>query len=345
MKIEINWPEVLVVSHSRLKTWRRCQMQHHYRYYQGLRRIRKGVPLVVGTAVHAMIEAHHERGDWSPELEAFRQEYDKLFREEQAELGDLPSTCGDIVAGYFEAYKDDGLLYPKRRRNRSTEIEVRVDLDATTQFIGYVDAFPQDSQGRNWVMDHKTCKNIPDEETRFADLQLVTYHWLLPQLGYPVPDGVIWDYIRTKPPTKPEVLKNGTISKAKSIDTTYGVYMQTVKEVLGEDAPPEYEEFAQTLVGREEKFYRRIFLPNPPKAMVDSVVRDIMATTAEIRFLGPNAQVRSMSRDCKQCSYYSLCQAEVRGLDSDYIRKTEFTVKEKVNAEETNDNSGTGEEE
>ena len=82
MKIEIDWPEVLVVSHSRLKTWRRCQMQHHYRYYQGLRPIRKGIPLAVGTAVHAMIEAHHERGDWSPELETFRQEYNRLFREE-----------------------------------------------------------------------------------------------------------------------------------------------------------------------------------------------------------------------------------------------------------------------
>ena len=342
MKLEIDWPELLTISHSRLKVWRRCQMQHHYRYYQGLRRIKKGLPLVVGTAVHAMIEAHHERGVWTPELEAFRAEFNKLFREEQAELGDLPTATGKIVDGYLATYRDDGLTYPKRRRNRSTEIEVCVDLDSQTRFIGYVDAFPQDDQGRNWVMDHKTCKNIPDEETRFADLQLLTYVWLLPQLGYPTPDGVIWDYIRTKPPTRPEVLKNGSISKAKSIDTTYDVYMQTVREELGEAALPDYEEFAQTLKGKEEKFYRRIALPHPPKVMVESVVRDIMATTAEIRFLGPNAQVRNMTRDCKQCSYYTICQAEVRGLDSDYIRQTEFETKEKRNVEETNDLAGTG---
>lgn len=349
MKIEIDWPELLRVSHSRLKTWRRCQMQHHYRYYQGLRRIRKSIPLTVGTAIHSMIEAQHERGDWSTELEEFRAEFSKLFREEQAELGDLPSICNDIVLGYFEAHRGDGLTYPVRRRGRATEIEVKVGLDSSTVFVGYVDAYPQDQQGRNWLMDHKTCKVIPDEDARFADLQLVTYSWLLPEMGYPKPDGVIWDYIRTKPPTRPEVLKNGTISKARKIDSTYSVYMDTVRRELGEEAVSEYEDFARTLSGREDKFYRRVSLPNPPRAMVDSAVKDILVTTSEIRKAGPTATVRNMTRDCKMCSYYTLCQAEVRGLDSEYIRKTEYVTKEKENVKEENNelsgDSDPGEEE
>lgn len=340
MKIEIDWPEVLAVSHSRLKTWRRCQMQHHYRYYQKLRRIGKSVPLAVGSAVHSMIESQHEQGDWVPALKEFRTEYEKLFREEKQLLGDLPGHCDDIVRRYFETYREDGLVYPKRRRNRSTELEVRVNLDATTQFLGFIDAYPQDGQGRNWLMDHKTCKSIPDEDARFADLQLVTYNWLLPQLDYPEPDGVIWDYIRTKPPSRPEKLKAGGFSKSAKIDTTYEVYMDTIISELGEEARGDYEEFARTLVGKEDRFFRRIYLPNPPKAMVNTVVEDIKSSIREIKHLGPKATTRSMSRDCKQCSYYNLCQAEVRGLDTEYIRKTEFTTTlEKINVEEAN---GTG---
>lgn len=160
-------------------------------------------------------------------------------------------------------------------------------------------------------------------------MQLVVYQWLLPQLGYPKPDGVIWDYLRTKAPAKPQLLKNGELSKRKNIDTTYDVYMSTVEELLGEESLADYEEFAQTLKGKEDNFYRRIPLPHPSDKLVDSVVEDLLSTIKEIREKGPTAQVRNMTKDCKFCPYYNLCQAEVRGLDSDYIRKTEYYVKEK----------------
>lgn len=310
-------------------------MQHHYRYYQGLRKKVSAVPLFVGTGIHAMIEAQVVRGDWKPELEAFRTEFNQLFREEKEELGDLPTVIGEIVQGYFEMYQNDGLTYPKRHRGARAEIKVSVDLDNHTRFIGFIDNFPQDSEGRNWVMDHKSCKAIPDEESRFADLQLLMYVWLLPQLGYPRPDGVIWDYIRKKPPSVPEQLVKGGISKSAKIDTTYSVYMATVERLLGKAALPEYEEFASTLKGREERFYRRIYLPSPTPTMVDNVVKDVVSSAREIRQAGPNATVRNMTRDCaRMCSYYSICQAEVRGLDSDFIRQTEYTTKEKIDAQE-----------
>lgn len=328
MKIEIYWPEILRVSHSRLKCWRRCQMQHHYKYYQRISRVRRTVPLMVGSAVHSFIEAFHQSGDWGKELNEFKGNFKKLFKEEQVELGDLPTRVDQIVEGYFNWWSDDGLIYNKRRRGKATEIELRVDLDSRTQFLGYIDAYPQDNDGRNWLMDHKTCKNIPDEDTRFSDLQMLYYVWLLPQLGYPKPDGIIWDYIRTKPPTKPEILKNGSISKNKNIDTTYSVYMGTVIEELGLEKAHEYEEFAESLKGREDRFYRRIFLPNPSPSLVSNIVNDVRSSIAEIRHLGPKAKTRNMSRDCKMCQYYILCQSEVRGLDSEYIRKTEFKVEE-----------------
>lgn len=339
MKIEIDWPDVLRVSHSRLKVWRRCEMQHHYRYYQGLRKKVNGVPLFVGSGIHSMLEAQVVKGSWTEEMDAFRKDFKRLFAEEQSELGDLPGIIEGVVQGYLTRYANDGLKYIPRHRGARAEIKVLVDLDNRTKFIGFVDKFPQDEQGRNWVMDHKSCKSIPEESSRFADLQLLMYVWLLPQLGYPRPDGVIWDYIRKKPPSIPEKLVKGGLSKSAKIDTTYDVYMNTVEKELGKEALPDYEEFAKGLVGREEKFYRRIYLPNPSPIMVDNVVRDVMNSAAEIHKRGPLAQVRNMTKDCNFCSYYNLCQAEVRGLDAEYIRNTDYT-QEKINVkEETDENA------
>lgn len=301
-------------------------MQHHYKYYQGLKKKAIERPLRLGSAVHEMIEAQIQRGTWEPELQAFTMEYNKLFQEEQLMLGNLPAEVEAIVTRYFDYYREDGLTYPVRRRGRATELQVHVPITGYITLIGYVDAYPQDAQGRNWLMDHKTCKSIPTEENRFSDLQLLIYDWALPQLGYPKPDGVIWDYLRTKAPSIPDVLKAGGISKSSKIDTTYDVYMNTVEEKLGRKALPDYEEFAQQLKGREEKFLRRIILPTPKKSMVDFVVKDLEATAMDIHTRGPTSTVRNMTRDCSWCSYYNLCQAEVRGLDTDHIRANDYTT-------------------
>lgn len=334
MKLELQFEPFQKYSFSRIKLWRKCQQAHHYKYYQGLEKIKKGLPLIIGSAIHAAIEEHTEGRDYKVPMAQFKKDFNKLFYEEQAELGDLPTELDGIMENYFRYYADDGLTYPVRRRGIRSELPVIVDLDNYTRFVGYVDAFPQDAEGRNWVMDTKTCKTIPDESARFADYQLVTYCWLLPLLGYPKPDGVIWNYVKKKSPTVPELLKKGTLSKAAKIDTTYEVYMSTVDRLLGSEKRPEYEEFAQTLKGRENKFFRRVYLPSPNKAMIDNVVKDLLSSIKEIREKGPTSTVRSMTKDCSWCSYYNLCQAEVRGLDSEFIKKSDYQLKENFNDQE-----------
>jgi len=332
--IKLEFEPVQKYSFSRIKLWRRCQMAHHYKYYQGLDKKKKGLPLLIGSAIHSVIEEYTENRDPQIPLNQFREEFNSLFTEEKAELGDLPTELEGIMSSYFKYYENDGLTYPLRRRGVRSEIPIFVDLDNYSRFVGYVDAFPQDQEGRNWIMDTKSCKSIPDESSRFADYQLLTYCWLVPQLGYPTPDGVIWNYIKKKSPTVPELLKSGQLSKAKSIDTTYDVYMGAVDRLLGVEARPEYEEFASTLKGRESKFFRRIYLPKPNPEMVGMVVKDLLSSIKEIHSRGPTSTVRTLTRDCNFCSYYSLCQAEVRGLDSEFIRQAEYITKERINDQE-----------
>lgn len=333
----IKFPEVVKISHSRLKTWRRCQKAHHYKYYQGLRRVTKKRPLFLGSAVHSLLEGHIERGNWDREMAVLRREYNKLFLEEKAELGNIPVLAEQIVKGYLSYYREDGFTYPVRMRGRRTELPLDFYLTDRIRFIGFIDAYPVDAGGLSWLEDHKTCKRIPEEEMRYNDLQLLLYYWALPKVGQPKPDGILWDYLRTKEPTVPEKLKSGGISKSAKIDTTYDVYLDTVEQVLGAEAVPDYLEFAETLKGNEERFYRRIFLPNPPQIMVDTVVEDVIKSASEILEYGPDATVRSMNRDCKMCDFYNLCHSEIRGLDTEYILKTEY-VKELRNGNETEEN-------
>lgn len=332
--MKIDFPEITRVSHSRIKTWRRCQMQHHYKYYQGLQSRSKARPLEMGSLLHNMIEAHHETGSYLTVWKKYKAEYDKLFQEEQLDLGDIPAEALSIVRRYFSHYKNDKLSYPARRRGKNTELRVQVPIGNNIEFLGLIDAMPEDDQGRVWYMDHKSHKHIPNEEVRFSDLQLLIYTWLAPQLGYPTADGIIWDYLRTKAPIVPEVLKAGGISKNKNIDTTYDVYMETVISKLGPNKAVEYEEFAQTLKGKEDSFFKRVYLPAPKQVMVKAIVEDITVSAQEIAIRGPESRVRNMTRDCSSCSYYNLCQAEVRGLDIEHIISTDFTTKEQRDAKE-----------
>lgn len=327
--VDLNFTQI---SHSRVQSWRRCQMQHHYRYYQRLRRKTKPRPLYLGSAVHTCLEALIESGSYAEEIVAINSELAKLFREEREELGDIPGHVVNLIEGYKRVWKNDGLVYPIRRHNRKTEFRVIVEIAPRIIFVGVIDAMPIELVSeRVYVMDHKTAKNIPDEDSRFSDLQLLMYFANLEASYLPKADGVLWDYIRTKPPAVPETLKNGQVSMRKNIDTTPDVYLRSVAIALQcepKDIPEQYTQFVnENLMHKDRDFYTRIPLAGPSRQMIDNVTSDFVATGREIRERGPTATVRSMRRDCKMCSYYPLCAAEVRGYDTDMMRKQLYEVK------------------
>lgn len=318
--MKLYFPPYITVSFSRIKSYRRCPMQHHYRYVQKLRPKKKARPLKLGTAIHRMLEARINTGSWVEEWEAFNEEFGRLFEEERAELGDLPGLARTVMEGYENQYDGEDLSYIQRRKAKA-EIRLELFIHDWLKFVGVVDAYPQDSHGKNWLMDHKTHKNLPGEDARFSDLQLVTYAWLLPLAGYPKPDGIIWDYVRTKEPSQPQVLKSGELSTRK-LDTTREVFLKAVQDHYGR-VPPEFQELADQY--NSDGFFRRVYLPSPNNTMVETISNDMISTAREIYEKGETNMVRNMTRDCSWCPYYNLCQAEVRGLDADYIRKKDFT--------------------
>ena len=171
------------------------------------------------------------------------------------------------------------------------------------------------------VLTHNTHKVIPDEDKRFSDLQTVLYYWALNQNGTHT-DGVLWDYLRTKPPTVPELLKKGGLTRRKDLDSDYETYLKAIID-NGLD-PQDYQVELERLKGNV--FFKRVYLPNPHKDLVANVVDDFFETAREIE--NSTAKDRNSGFDCTNCSFFNLCQAEFRGLDGSFIKKQMFTVRE-----------------
>ncbi len=307
--------EKLQLSYSRIRNWRFCRQSHYYKYIEKLEPRRKKVALYRGTIIHEMIQAWVSGGSWEEVLDTYTEQFNNMFDEEKADMGDLPQECRTIMEGYVQQWADDGLEY--------LEVEYEpepVPMFDDIDFMVKVDGIAQDRNGRIWLVEHKTHKTFPSEDVRFADYQTLIYAWALFKRGSEI-DGIMWDYIRTKPPTKPRLLKNGTLSKAQNIDTTHDVYLKTIHE-HGLD-PKDYEDILDKLYHQTEKFYRRVFVPFKWET-VNMVVEDVAKSALEIKRL-QHIPIRELSNwQCPSCDYFSLCSAELLGLDASFIKKADY---------------------
>ena len=322
------------ISFSEVSSYRRCPKQWSYRYLQRIKRKYKGVRLLKGEILHEMLNAYVNRkihgtkydGDdpWDV-LEGYAEEFATYFEQERDMHGDVIGDCGKIFEGYLRKYRKDPLTYEE------SELKIELDLSKlgagaiNVTFIGFIDKIARDPQKRRWLMDHKFLKGIPTADDRFAELQLLLYVWAY---GMKNPkdqlDGVCWDYARSKAPTEPEVLKKGGLSKRKNLDCDPYTYLRTIRrEKL--DAT-QYVDMIEHLEGKEDTFFERVFLPKPSTDMIIEVVNDFLQTAAEIQAKRDGGRcARSMSQfNCNTCEFRTICEAEVRGLDADFILKSEY---------------------
>lgn len=333
--------KVLEVHQSSLKLWRHCHRAYYYRYILNLQRKRQANALVRGTIVHAMIEAKAKGDDPWETFDNYIEENHKVFSEEEEYFG-IEEMISDIMEGYFAYYKDDDLKpYPIKKDNETRYAEHNFSVPLIEKegiyFGGTIDMIVEDSKGRIWLMDHKTHKTLPKGDISYLNIQSNLYAWAMSQLDYlPNPEGMVWNYIRWKQPTKPQILKNGSLSKSSKIDTTWGIYKKAVREA-GLDIK-DYEDMKEALQGKEEDFYVRHYLPFN-KHVQKNILEDTKCTALEIKKNAGKIKDRNLTRDCSWCEFYSLCQAELKNLDTSTILKFEFKEKEddKQTPEETDE--------
>jgi CRISPR/Cas system-associated exonuclease Cas4 (RecB family) len=312
------------VSQSKVKTYRRCRRAYWYRYVDRLRKRVKSRPLEFGSIVHEMLDAFKEGDDPFAVLDATAKRNHNMFRAEREMYGDIIEDIRCIMEEYFDHYKDDGLSYV-RIKGKSAEHEFRVNIDKDIILTGKIDAFARTPNKLRWLEEHKTFSKFPDEDARWRNLQSASYIRVVDILGLPPVDGVLWDYIHSKAPTKPPLLKNGTMTR-KSMNTLPTRVLAAIDE-YGLKRKDYRAQFDKAFENRR-RYFVRVF--NPVKERVVTAIFDDLITTArEMMDNHGKCKERNIDLHCSFCDYESICRAELQGSDVDFVKEREYEVSHK----------------
>ena len=320
---------MLKVSNSRINTWRRCHYSHFLKYVRKLEKKKKNPNLARGSVIHKCIEAYHSGKSWKKPFKEYEEHFYKTtFAEEILENGDIPKMVFDLLENYFFFYEDEEFTYLKN------EFEFELELVPGITLVGFIDALVEDEKGGVWGKETKTYKSLPGREFLLFNNQSANYTWALAKLGYKV-EGMMWDIVKAKRPTMPKLTaKTGVLSQAKLDSTPLSVRKGIIE--LGLD-PNDYEEFINSH-SFENYFIRNNIRLN--QTVVNSILQDTIYTAREIQEKGEVSKDRNLGRDCSWCDFKPICQAELMGLDVDFIIQTDYEKREKDGDKEKTQNKG-----
>ncbi len=314
----------LKISQSSVKAWRKCRRSYHYAYVELLRRKKTPKPFAVGDLLHRMFDRNLEGKNYKTVIEDLSLAEMNLFESEREEYGDIVGNTLDIMAGYLEYYKDDG-VQPIEFRGKVAEHQMEITLAPGIILTGKADWMLRTRNNRRWLSDHKTGKKQLSDSQMWRNVQSTVYHRMLDELGMKPLDGTMWDLVWSKPPSEPKINKNGSLSKAALVTLPV-----VVRRFLRDHKNLDKNDVAELLAvakACEPRYYSRVFMPRN-KAVERTLIRDFTTTAKEIARGHGKRRGRNLDWHCDSCQFNSLCQAKLLGLDYGFIKRTQYKVEE-----------------
>lgn len=310
-------PELGLILHDYLST-----------YYQWIAASSSSAPPGVGVSDDAHNAALMKiTADYVPEIKTLARRAEEVGAYETAEiLSELPNVANRIAQRY---YLNLGKFDAERYDVLYVEESLSMDLTPRIRSNGKVDLVTQDREtGLVVLWEHKSTTSVPDMSYRMRDLQTILYAEKLAHLYDIRVDQINWNYMRTKEPTIPKLLKSGQLSQAADIDSTWEAY---AAEVANQKLDlTDYDKMRELLEGRELS----VFFPRFTQALVGDpnvLLRDYIVTAKDIRrhkrawAEGTLEPTRNLQRDCSWfCEFKSLCNAVVMGGDDDELIDLSF---------------------
>lgn len=314
------------VSQTRVDLWRRCKQAHYYRYDEGLEKKVKARPLVFGSLIHSMIQTDAEGDDPFSVLDEIDPTQLAVFEDQQKLYGDILTDARIIFEEYLKKYKEDDLWFCRMNR-KSAEHRFELEIADGLTLIFVLDAIGITKRdGLRWIVENKTGAAIPEIDTRWRNLQTSVYIKAIQLMGLKPVDGILWNYIRSKSPTRPQLLKSGELSQ-KKIDTLPGAVIRTIRDE-GLD-PSEYHDLIKKAEQNIPTWFIRDRTPVLTR-VVESVWDDFICSSIEIRDSHGKRHERTIGRHCSWCDYERICRAELTGGDSDRVKRRGYDAKKKT---------------
>ena len=314
-----NRPGEFRVSQSKVKTWRRCHYAYHLRYVERLRKKAKSRPLQFGTIIHQMLEADAEGDDPFAVLPRVLKEQGKLFAAEREMYGDILEDIRQIMSAYFDYWPEKDLKF-ERRDGKSGEHEFNIELFPGVIWNGKIDAIGRTPNKLRWLVENKTFNRKPSDDDRWRNLQSCTYIRANDMLGWPNADGMCWNYIGSKVPAKPGLLKDGAMSE-KNIVTLPITVRETIKELGLKEK--DHKGFIKRSEEHLSSWFQRIHTP-VNTSVVDSVFEDFKFSILEMIDGHEKCKDKNIEKHCGWCDYNALCRAELEGNDVDYLKQKDY---------------------
>jgi hypothetical protein len=308
------------VSQSKVRQWRNCRRQFYYAHVMNLQRKRVPRPLAFGSISHKMKEAMAQGHDPLTVLDELPREDLEAYRDDPEQYGDIVKDLEYIYKAYNEFWDTNQLKYLSHG-GRTAEFPFEVPIKGEQILVkGTIDAVTQHRK-MNWLTEHKNHRNIPNDDERWRSLQSVVYIQVIKMLGWwRNIEGVAWDYIRSKAPTRPQLLKDGSISQRK-IDTLPNVVRDVLKKYRNN---PGYKSLVDAATLNMSTYFQRVYTP-VKQELIAQVWTDFLTTSKEMRdadIMQP--PVRTIGRHCSWCQFEPICRASLTGGDEEYIIEHEY---------------------
>jgi hypothetical protein len=315
-----------ISTQSMIKTFRRCPKQAQYKYVERLKPRALGKPLREGDWGHKLLETYYKGGEWRDTHELMTRKFATLMDEEREMVGDMPRTMERLMLSYLWHYRDDPWTI------HDTEFMLEAELPNGHIFRVKIDLLVEDQFGL-WLVDHKFNAKMPDSNFRILDIQSPMYVWAALKNKIPV-NGFIWNYVRRKPPTIPQITKAGRLSYRK-IETDYLTLARSIK--TNNIRPALHKDWLLRLKAQRYQhgepqispfFQRRIIERN--NDMLKHFAREALHTSKRMHsYPFDNVEIveRVPDRSCGfMCSYSDICTLEAFGGDTRNLRKQRYEV-------------------
>lgn len=325
--------ESISISNSQVKTHRRCPQQWAYKYLERLQaKDRKRAPHL-GNWLHRALETHYLEGDWKIGHKEYLKDWNSLYEEEREVLsekfGPLPKAVRRIIRSYLWWWKHDGwkVLAVEHEFEVLLGSFTHNDVKILVYANGKADLVVEDDEGNRWVVDHKSTGSIPQQSAFHAmDPQLMLYPvGLKEEFGDFA--GIVYNYIRSRPPSIPQLTKKtGQISRRKIV-TDY----PTARKFLIDNGydPKDFTDWLKQVKKNQPQLMRRYRLPRE-KRVTQVIMKDFIATGKEIYLEKDKTRhVRNITKDCAtMCEYHDICRGELNGFDMSHLKRARFTIRE-----------------
>lgn len=325
----------------------RCRLKWQYTWIDGLKPKKPNSKLLFGSLFHKFLEVTYSQNSGIVGERAMMDLFYEtdLSHMEAFEVSDISEMARKVAWNYREKYYlEDRLTWDVI----ATELTFEVPLTEDVVYTGTIDLIVRDrGDNKIYFLDHKTTTSIDMyDKNSDMDRQISRYWWALQKIqqGHgkiKVGDdfenvkstmfydgikdleigGFVYNIILKDYPVSPRVLKSGALSKDKSQNTTYEMYVQEIS-TLGLDSN-DYADILEHLKERPREYFRRLAV-HRTQSEINAAIEEMYMTVQDMR---SPLMYRNITKDCSwDCPFQPICASEISGGNTEYLKESLYLV-------------------